>query len=151
MCCDNLQPYHTSNHSTIVFDSGFWNCFDNPRLASGDPIVCTRQEYELIAEKAAVLGLDERICCEMNCCGMPCWGHGLPISNIQNILQGSFPNLAITIEDTYQGCDDQGHWEFTVIIRRPALTRRVATGSTTSGAVRATRISTGPHSQSMNR
>ena len=117
-CCSQIQPVHTDNESTIVFDSGICYCGINPRLAAGNPLVCTRTEYDSIAEKASGLGMNVRICCEANCCGTPCCGHGWPLDQYAQDLQRSFPQLDISIYDSYEGCDDQGHWEFVIVIRR---------------------------------
>eukprot|EP00548_Thalassiothrix_antarctica_P014876 CAMPEP_0194167442 /NCGR_PEP_ID=MMETSP0154-20130528/2721_1 /TAXON_ID=1049557 /ORGANISM="Thalassiothrix antarctica, Strain L6-D1" /LENGTH=191 /DNA_ID=CAMNT_0038878345 /DNA_START=23 /DNA_END=598 /DNA_ORIENTATION=- len=121
-CCCNISPYHSDQESIIVFDSGLWNCFGNPRLADGNPNVCTRSEYEAIAKRAATLGMKRRICCEINICGMPLCSHGWPLEYYQQTLNEEFPNFKLSITDHYQGCDDQGHWEFIVTIR-PSSTK----------------------------
>mmetsp|Transcript_16150 Transcript_16150/g.23753 ORF Transcript_16150/g.23753 Transcript_16150/m.23753 type:complete len:181 (+) Transcript_16150:182-724(+) len=116
-CCCNIKPYHEANESTIVFDSGICNCGVNPRLASGNPMICTRAEYEAIAEKASTIGMDGRICCEFNCCGTPLCPHGWPLAEYQQTLNQEFPNFNFFVTSHYQGCDDQGHWEFIVTLR----------------------------------
>ena len=128
ICCSQIQPYHATHESTIVFDSGICYCGTNPRRASGKPVACSREEYDAIADKACHLGMQQRICCEANFCGTPCCGHGWPLETYTQELQGSYPHLEITIYDSYEGCDDQGHWEFVISIRK----RAQITGSTTT-------------------
>lgn len=133
-CCCQLQPVHESHSSTIIFDSGLLYCGPNPRLAKGEPKsnICSRADYEAVAVAATHLGMKERICFEANCFGKPCCGHGWPLDGYAQDLNGQFPHLMITINDSYQGCDDQGHWEFIITIQKRS---EPSTGA--SGAVKA--------------
>jgi hypothetical protein len=113
------RPYHGKNESTIVFGANpILCCISGQRLASGEPVICTKDEYRAIATSAATAGLGgKRSFWEAHCVGIPCFGHSLDLRTITAALGQEFPTKIIQVEDSYEGCDNCGHWEFIVRIR----------------------------------
>jgi hypothetical protein len=114
------RPYHGKKESTIVFGANpILCCFVSGQwLASGEPLICTKAEYRAIATAAAAAGLGgQRSFWEAHCAGIPCFGHSLDLRTITAVLGPAFPTFFLQVEDSYEGCDNCGHWEFIVRIR----------------------------------
>jgi hypothetical protein len=114
------RPYHGKRESTIVFGAYHpWVCCCclGQRLAVGDPLVCSTAEYRDIATAAKLMGLGKRSYWEAHCVGIPVFGHNLDLPAIAEALCQEFPTKHIHVEDSYEGCDNCGQWEFIVRIR----------------------------------
>lgn len=121
-CCDTIEPHHTAEESTIVFDTAFFGPAHRLALTKDSgPSVCSEEDYYAVFQKADGDAISYmKTCpwyCQWNFFGNPCHRHGIDVAGIQKNLNDSFPHLSITVEDKFVGWFDAGHWEFVITIR----------------------------------